>query len=585
MNDFAGEYGIGIPSVSSEGESLARGRRKHRPQRRTNPDRLPPNAPDMEQGVLGCVLLAPADCLGECIEKFRGKDVFYDLRHQTIFHVLLEMYEKQEAIDIILLQQKLKDKGVLEQVGGIAYLSALPDKVPSAANLSYYIAIVWEKFLFRKAVETFQEGIEAVYGFEGNAEDLLVKVESQVSALTESHTTASEEHIKVPLRRVMTELEDHSYRRGSMQLRGLPTGPPGNYLDKVVGGVRRKYYFVLAGRPGSGKTSLGMNLVEYWACDFPWWEACTEAAAVKVREHGGETYFNEKEKQWHQQRKGIPVVVFSIEMDGDSLTERLLFGRAGVTSAEFRQGFAEKNAPEKLTAAMGQLAKSNIYIDASSGQTIGQIAAKARRMVKQYGLKNPPPDVPPLVFVLDYIQLVEMEGSDGFDRVKEITKISRKIMSLKKQLECPWIVLAQMNRNIETAERDRKPVLSDLKDCGALEQDSDIVLFTYKTPRKELERVPENGGASQEEIIEAVCNQPGDDEHGRPRAWPWSKVPYRVDLVVPKNRHGPTGDAQMVFCKNLCRFEDWHLWKLKHGVEGRKAGESIHIVEPPEDLK
>jgi replicative DNA helicase len=204
-------------------------------------------------------------------------------------------------------------------------------------------------------------------------------------------------------------------------------------------------------------------------------------------------------------------------------------------------------------------------------------------MVKQYGLKNPPPDVPRMVFVLDYIQLVEMEGSDGFDRVKEITKISRKIMSLKKQLKCPWLVNAQMNRNIETAERDRKPVLSDLKDCGALEQDCDLALFTYRTPRKELERVPETGGPSQEEVLEAVCQQPGFDENGK--AWPWSQVPYRVDLVVPKNRFGPTGDAQMVFCKNLCRFEDWHLWKVKHGVESLKAGESKKLFEPPEELK
>lgn len=585
-DDLRAEYGM-VPPGATEGD-LARTRRRKPYQRRPSrdggtatEDRLPPHTEECERGVLSCIMQSPATCMGECVEKFRGKDVFFDLRHQTIYHVLREMYDKQEAIDTILLQQKLRDKNVLEQVGGIAYLSELPDVSPSPVNLSYYAAKVWEKYLLRTATHVFQEAVDSIYGFEGDAEELLMRVESAVSALTESHTTVSEEHIKAPLRRVMTELEENSYRRGSTQLRGLPMGPPGNYLDKIVLGVRRKYYIVLAGRPGSGKTSEGMNLVEYWACDFEWWQPCTEeeAKAAMKEVHGSTesrptTYQNEETKQWHRQRKGIPVCVFSIEMDADSLTERLLFGRAGVTTSDYRQGFAEKNATEKLLGAFTKLAQSEIYIDSTPGQTIGQIAAKARRMVKQYGLKNTPPEVPPMVFVLDYIQLVEMEGSDGFDRQKEITKISRKIMSLKKQLECPWIVLAQMNRNIETAERDRKPVLSDLKDCGALEQDADLVLFTYKTPRKELERVPESGGPSQEEILEAVCNKPGAE-------WPWSQVPYRVDFVIPKNRFGPTGDAQMVFCKNLCRFEDWHLWKVKNNVEGLKAGESKRLIEPP----
>lgn len=262
-------------------------------------------------------------------------------------------------------------------------------------------------------------------------------------------------------------------------------------------------------------------------------------------------------KRYFIPRRGIPIGVFSIEMDADCLVERLLFGRAGVDAAQWAQGYAEKNFEAKLVVAAKQLAASQIYIDASPEQSIGQIAAKARRMVKQYGIK---------LFVLDYVQLVEQEGGNGFDRVKEITKISRKIMALKKQLKVPWIVLAQMNRNIETADRERKPVLSDLKDCGALEQDCDLAIFTYKTPRKELEY----GNPSDAAVLDQVC---GD--------WDWSRRPYRVDLVVPKNRFGPTGQAQMVFCKNLCRFEDWHLWKVKHGAEGLKAGERPRLMEGP----
>lgn len=563
-NDLANEYGLPARKRRSAHSADA------------TVDRLPPHAPEMEMGVLSCAIQWPAEAMLACIEKFRGKaDVFYDLRHQTIYRVLAEMFDKQEAVDTVLLGQRLKDKGVLEEVGGYPYLAALPDVAFSVTLLPGYLDVVWEKYLLRMAAEKFSDALQQIYGWQGKAEELLIQVEAQVGELTEANTTSTEEHIKVPLCRVLTELDENSYRRGSMQLRGLPTGPEGNYCDKVIRGVRPKYYVVLAGRPGSGKTSLGMNWVEYWACEFLWWQPCTFEEAQAEEIDGGKVYQNEQTQQWSRQRKGIPVVVFSIEMDADSLTERLLFGRAGVDSATFYQGFGEKQeaVQTKLTKASISLSNAPIYVDSSPGQTIGQIAAKARRMVKQYGLKNPPKDVPPLVFVLDYIQLVEQEGGNGMDRQKELTKISRKIMSLKKQLGCPWIVLAQMNRNIETAERDRQPVLSDLKDCGALEQDCDVAVFTYKTPRKELEREPDGGGLSQEAAIDAVVNKPGEE-------WDWSQVPYRVDLVIPKNRFGPTGHAQMMFNKNLCRFEDFHLWKLRHGAEERKSGESKHLELP-----
>ena len=171
MNDVTSEYLGGQASVSDQ----RRGKRIRKPQRRSDPERLPPQAMEAEQAALSCILIEPANWLGRSIEKFRGKEVFYDLRHQTIYRVLLEMHEKQEAIDVILLSQKLKDKGVLEEVGGLAYLSPLPDVVPSAANFDYYADQVWEKFLLREAVRSFHEGIETVHTFDkGSAEDLLL---------------------------------------------------------------------------------------------------------------------------------------------------------------------------------------------------------------------------------------------------------------------------------------------------------------------------------------------------------------------------------------------------------------------------
>jgi replicative DNA helicase len=532
-------------------------------------DRLPPHSTEAEQGVLGCILLAPNECLPKCIERFRaGSLMFYDLRHQTIYAALLAMNDAFKSIDLITLQQFLKDQqngtqNSLEAVGGLSYLADLPNAVPSAANLEYYLEIVREKFVLRRMIATCTEIVSRAYEFQGDADKLMDEVERDLGELTETETQGGEVHIKQALRGVMDKLEGH-YARGSTQLDGLPTGPAGNYLDKMLGGIAGEDsqsdegadYGVIAGRPGTGKTSFAMNIVEFLANDFVWWRPA-------VGDSGEPLYHpleegEEKPRPVMEQMKGIPVAVFSIEMTTGSLVMRMLFSRGGVDMAQWKQGFGKKGDDMKLVSSFTQLSKSNIYIDATPAQTIGQIAAKARRMVRQYGIK---------LFVLDYLQLVEHDGGNGMDRVREITKISRKIMALKKQLKVPWIVIAQMNRDIEKSERPRAPVMSDLKDCGAIEQDADWVIFTYKTPRSKLDEPNGANGElpSDQEIIDKLAED---------RGWEWSRVPYRVDLVLAKHRDGPVGEAQMVFLKNLSRFQDWHQFKVQHGVEGAKKGEA-----------
>ena len=513
-------------------------------------DRLPPYSSAAEMGVISCCLQAPADSVGMCVARFKGKpDVFYDLRHQTVFAVLREMYEANEGIDLITLAERLKKRGVLSDVGAEVYLSELQGNAESAAMLPEYLRIVMDQYRLRRLGAICAKAQANLYSCDGDVPTFLTQVEAEMSKLTEEETDASEEHIKTVIQRVMVDLEENRYVRGKTQLRGLPTGETGNYLDKLVRGIRPTFYYVIAGRPGEGKTSKAMNIVEYLANDYVWQE---KTGVILRNQESGEEYPE------MVSRKGIPVCVFSIEMDGDSLVSRMLFGRAGVDTAEFMQGFAEKQEDfqTRLAKAASELAKSKIYIDASPAQTMGQIAAKARRMVKQYGIK---------LFVLDYLQLVEGED-DGrkTDRVKELNQISRKIMALKKQLKVPWIVLCQMNRNIETSEAKRDPQLSDLKDSGAIEQDADVVTFVYKPSRKALETAPE-GGLSDNQILDRVCG-----------AWDWSLRPMRVNCLVAKNRYGPTGRAEEVFQKNLCKFEDWHLWKVRNGVEDLNAGESKH---------
>lgn len=517
-------------------------------------DRLPPHSAEAEQGVLGCCLLAPQDAMNTCLEKFKGRaEVFYDLRHQTIFNHLAEMHEKQEPIDLITVRARLKDRGVLDGVGGFEYLDGLQNATPSAANLDYYIGMVLDKQLAREFLKIITQATPKLYESEETVEKVILEHESAVSALTERKVEQSERHLKEVLRSVVDDIEARGYHRGHQQLYGLPTGPEAWYLDKLLGGIAPDDYVVLAGRPGSGKTSLAVQVAEHLAVDYEW----QKPTGKMLKDENGAEYPETKPA------RGVPVGIFSIEMTAESVGYRLLFKRAGIDLAQFRQGFAPSDWQQKLVAAQVQLAKANIYIDDSPAQSIGQIAAKARRMVKQHGIR---------LFILDYVQLVEMEGGNGFDRVKELTKISRKIMALKKQLKVPWIVCAQMNRNIETAEKERMPVLADLKDCGALEQDADMVVFTYKTPRATVTKRPkvkdEDGreyeGDSQEQQIKAVAKREN---------WKWSEMPYRVDIVVAKNRKGPTGHAETVFQNNLCAFHDWHVWKVKHGVEQMKQGE------------
>jgi replicative DNA helicase len=445
-------------------------------------------------------------------------------------------------------------RGALDQVGGIAYLSELQDQVPSAANLSYYLDIVLDKFRLRKLLAVCAEATERVYENKGEVEKLLLECGSEVCKLTEEETPLAEEHIKTVINRVVTDMEQWHYARGSAQIRGLPTGPPGNYLDKVLMGIRPTDYITLAGRPGDGKSSLAMNIVEYLAKDYVWFEPTGKKILNELNVEVAETV----------RRVGIPIGVFTVEMDNESLGYRLIFGRAGVDEASWNQGFGKQGDQARLTKATAELASTNIWLDDTPAQNINQIAAKARRMAKHHGIK---------LFVLDYLQLCTSDNPRDDERTR-LDKISKKIMALKKQLGVPWLVLAQMNRNIETQERgkDRQPMLSDLAGSGSIEQDSDKVLILRRTPRREFEDCPKdkngNETASDKQILDKVCKD-----------WEWSRQPRRVDVWVVKNRRGPTGHAKMLFQNNLCRFKDWHQWKVENNIEERKEGESKQFGE------
>ena len=440
-------------------------------------DRLPPHSPEAEQGVLGCVLLSPNDCVGECVEKFKaGSEVFYDLRHRAVYEVLVEMFDQREAIDVITLQQRLKNKQQLEQVGGIAYLASLPDMVPSAANLSYYLEIVHEKFVLRKLIQTCTDVVGRVYDHEGEVDGLLDEVERDILRISEARVEGKTDKIKELVKKAINLIEDYHQRQG--MLTGVGTGFP--ELDKMTSGLHGGEMIVIAARPSMGKTSLAMNIAE----------------AVSIDQK-------------------LPVGVFSLEMTSESLVLRMLCSRSRVNLRNVREGFlAERDFP-KLTGAAGKLANAPLFIDDTSGMSILQLRAKARRMAQQYGIK---------LFVIDYLQLLHSTARRAENRQQEIADISNGVKSLAKELNVPVIVLSQLNRELEK-DKDRKPRLSDLRESGAIEQDADLVCLLYKPSREEEE------GAGEEQ----------------------DAVP--VNLFIAKQRNGPTGDVQLTFLKSYTRFE------------------------------
>lgn len=542
------------PTTESTDDNSRLSRRQKNVRHNPPGDRLPPHDLPSEQGILGCILISPNECMGTVIEQTRGNhEMFFDLANREIFAEMRSMYDRLESIDLVTLGSRLKTIGLLDQVGGYAYLSQIQDGVPSAGNLPHYLKIVREKFKLRRVLQACGNASARVFEHTGDPDQLFLDIESEFSKMSEEETPQTEEHIRKVMGRVITDMEQWHYARGSQQIRGLPLGVPGAYIDKIVQGLRENHFMTLAGRPGDGKSSLAMNVVEFLAKDYVWYKPTGKKITVEGVEVD-ETV----------QCTGIPIGVFSIEMDNESLCYRLVFGRAGVDSAQFNQGFAKHGDHEKLAAAAGQLCSTNIYLDDTPAQSINQIAAKARRMVRQHGIK---------LFVLDYLQLCQSDNARDDERTR-LDKISKKIVALKKQLKVPWLVLAQMNRNIETSERERAPVLSDLAGSGAIENDSDKVLILKKTPRKEITTRPQDANGqerlSDSEIIDQVCED-----------WEWSRRPRRVDAWVVKNRHGPTGKVEMLFQNNLCRFEDWHLWKVKHNIEARKEGESKHIGGMP----
>lgn len=372
------------------------------------------------------MLISPREIIAECVERIT-EEYFYVPAHQTIYTVLVELWNAGAGIDLITFTQTLRDRNLLDAVGGASFVTSLYTFVPTAANVMYYLEIVREKFVLRQIIAACTESVRRAYEEQDEVNNLLDEVEQKVFAVGEDRFKGQMPGMKEQVMGALESIEQLWERRGGIT--GISTGFA--ELDRMTNGLHEAEMIVIAARPSMGKTALAMNIAEH--------------VAISSK---------------------LPVAVFSLEMSSQQLVQRLLCSRARVNLQKVREGFlAERDFPS-LTSAASKLAEAQIYIDDTAGLSILELRAKARRLKAQKDIQ---------LIVIDYLQLLRSTTRRAQDnRQLEISEISAGIKGLAKELKVPIIVLAQLNRQPE-ARSGGKPRLSDLRESGSIEQDADLV--------------------------------------------------------------------------------------------------------------
>ena len=385
-----------------------------------------PHSVEAEQGVLGSMLISPREIIAECVEKI-NEEYFYVPAHQTVYVVLVELWNAGQGIDLITFTQVLRDRNVLETVGGAAFITSLFTFVPTAANVTYYLEIVRDKYILRQIIAACTESVRRSFEEQDEVNNLLDEVEQKIFSVGEDRFKGHVLTMKDQVMEAIDAIEQLYERRGGIT--GISTGFA--ELDRMTNGLHESEMIVIAARPSMGKTALAMNITEHVA-------------------------INSK----------LPVAVFSLEMSSQQLVQRMLCSRARVNLQKVRDGFlAERDFPS-LTAAASKLAEAQIFIDDSAGLSILELRAKARRLKAQKDIR---------LIVVDYLQLLRSTTRRAQDnRQLEISEISAGLKGLAKELKIPIIVIAQLNRQPE-ARTGGKPRLSDLRESGSIEQDADLV--------------------------------------------------------------------------------------------------------------
>jgi replicative DNA helicase len=437
----------------------------------TNIGRVPPHSTEAEQSVLGAMLIN-ASAVGKCLEYIRDDDAFYREAHRKIFRAIMAIHDRGEPADLVTVGEELRRKGELEQVGGPPYLASLFEQVATAANVEYYCKIVIEKATLRKLIEAGTTIATEAYTSKDDSSTVLDRAEQLVFSISDTKTRSG----FVALRDIL----GHSFEviQELYDKKKHVTGVESGFfeLDTKTAGFQPSDLIVIAGRPSMGKTSLSLNIAEH--------------AAIQNK---------------------IPVAVFSLEMSREQVVLKLLCSEARVESHKVRTGYLRESEWPLLTTAAGRLSRAPIYIDDTPAISVLEMRSKSRRLKTEADIG---------LIVVDYLQLVRGVGENE-NRQQEISQISRSLKALAKELRVPIIALSQLSRAVEARGGDRRPVLSDLRESGAIEQDADVVIFIYRP--EVYERTDENKG--------------------------------RAELIIGKQRNGPIGTVELSFIDAYTRFE------------------------------
>jgi replicative DNA helicase len=441
-------------------------------------EKLLPQNVEAEVGVLGSLLISP-DAIVQ-VADFLHADDFYRESNRVIFQAALDLYETGEPADLITLTDELARRGKLDEVGGAAYVSSLANQVPTSLNIKQYARIVERTSILRRLIQAAGQ-IAAVAYNEPDADAALQESEQLLSGVSQRYARTDLEHIREALRDYINKLDQLHDHRGAIV--GVASGFAD--LDRMTGGLQKSDLIILAARPSVGKTALALSLAHNSSLRF-----------------------------------GHSVAIFSLEMSKEQLVQRLLSMDAGVDSQKLRTGYLSDDEWDRISDSVGKLSETNIYIDDTPGISLVEMRSKARRLMQDRGFD---------VLVVDYLQLMQGSTSSGTsrgheNRVQEISEISRGLKGIARELNIPVLALSQLSRAVES-RNDKKPVLSDLRESGSIEQDADIVMFIYR---------------------DEVYNSDTDRKN-------------IADILVAKHRNGPIGQISLYFQAAQTRYRDLEL--------------------------
>lgn len=400
--------------------------------------KLPPQNIEAEQSLLGALLI-DKEAVVSIAEILRPDHFYKTEQHGHIYNAIIELFEKREPIDLVTVTDKLTHKGVLDRVGGSAYLAELVNMVPTSAHIESYARIIKEHAIRRSLISNSTRFVEDAYDQSKPVNEVIESCEQVIFALSQQHVKRDFIQLRDAIAQSFDRLDEIS--KSSGKLRGVPTGFKD--LDNKLAGLQDSNLIIFAARPGAGKTSFVLNIAQN--------------VAVSAN---------------------MPVGIFSLEMSQEELVDRLLVSQADIDSWKLKTGRLDDRDFDKLSHAMGQLAEAPLFIDDTPGISISEIRTKARRLQSEHGLR---------LIIVDYLQLIHGPASAD-NRVQEVSEISRNLKNLARELKVPVLAVSQLSRAVES-RNTRKPQLSDLRESGAIEQDADVVMFIYREDPEVIEQV------------------------------------------------------------------------------------------------